>query len=637
MDKRTNSRIFRKRSVIDVLATLFNEWQQRSPALARAFEFDLSGLRADRYPPRELTRQVNESDAHFVRRLLRREGITVFAKAGPAKGEQLLQGDATVHTLFAASRNLAHAPGALPAALANDADTRYENTFTCVRRGVPLAPAYDPQADLPPAHLLTGTIVGAEGEEVFCDEDGRVRVRVHGLDPADHAHAQGAGTNGNAGDSAPIRVASSLAGAHFGASFLPRVGMEVLLGCLGGDPDRLVIIGVLGNGAHPPATFSHAGGLPGNRYLSGIKTKEIRGQRYNQLRLDDTPNQISAQLASEHAHSQLNLGYLTQPRENGHGNDRGEGVELRTDAAAALRAAQGMLLTTYARTQASGGQLDRDELIRLLGECAELFKALGDYAGQHGGQAADTAGQHAVAAAFKRWAPGTGTDGADAPSDGAARALMAFGAQAGSVNVTPKTHVTYAGENIDQVAQQHLQLMSGQRLNATAGQGMQLFARGAGVQAVAGEGPMLLQAQAGTLTANAQKGVKITTNEHEVFVSAPKIRLVAEDGSYLELGGGITLGTNGDIKLLSASHQWGGPSTAQAAKSGFGTQPTDQRFKLHYPGEDGDLQAAANKRFRITLDDGRVIEGKTDASGLADLVKDDAMRIAKIDYLKPKL
>ncbi|MET5012937.1 phage baseplate assembly protein V, partial [Burkholderia pseudomallei] len=79
-------------------------------------------------------------------------------------------------------------------------------------------------------------------------EDGRVRVRVHGLDPADHAHAQGAGTIGNAGDSAPIRVASSLAGAYVGASFLPRVGMEVLLGCLGGDPDRLVIIGVLGNG-----------------------------------------------------------------------------------------------------------------------------------------------------------------------------------------------------------------------------------------------------------------------------------------------------------------------------------------------------------------------------------------------------
>lgn len=195
-----------------------------------------------------------------------------------------------VQALFAASRNLAQAAPALPAALAKDADTRYENAFGCVRRGVPLAPAYDPRTDLPPVHLLTGTIVGTEDDEVFCDEDGRVRVRIHGLDPADHAHAQGAGTNDNAGDSAPIRVATSLAGTNFGASFLPRVGMEVLLGCVGGDPDRLVIIGVLSNGAHPPATFSHTGRLPGNRYLSGIKTKEIKGQRYNQLRLDDTSN-----------------------------------------------------------------------------------------------------------------------------------------------------------------------------------------------------------------------------------------------------------------------------------------------------------------------------------------------------------
>jgi len=104
----------------------------------------------------------------------------------------------------------------------------------------------------------------------------------------------------------------------------------------------------------------------------------------------------------------------------------------------------------------------------------------------------------------------------------------------------------------------------------------------------------------------------------------------------------VTLGTNGDIKLLSASHQWGDPSTDQAAKTNFNAQPTNQRFKLHYPGEQdageaGDLPAAANKTFRVTLDDGRVIEGKSDASGLTDLIKNDAMRIAKIEYLKPKL
>ncbi|MEJ8797531.1 DUF2345 domain-containing protein, partial [Trinickia caryophylli] len=215
--------------------------------------------------------------------------------------------------------------------------------------------------------------------------------------------------------------------------------------------------------------------------------------------------------------------------------------------------------------------------------------------------------------------------------------LMAFGAQAGWVSVTPKTHVTYAGENIDQVAQQDLQLTSGQRLSATAGQGMQLFARGTGVQAIAGEGPVLVQAQADTITANAQKGIKIATNENEVVITAPTIRLVAQDGSYIKIGGGVTLGTNGDISLLSASHKWGGPSTQQAAKTAFDNAPTDQRFRLHYPGEDGDKATAANQAYRITLDDGRVIEGKTDAGGLTDMVKDDAMRILKVDILKPSL
>jgi type VI secretion system VgrG family protein len=804
MEKRINSRVFRSQSIIEILRVMLDEWRRYSLVLTQTCEFDLSRLDESRYPAREITRQVNESDAHFVRRLLRREGITVFVKAGQERGERGAVDETPVHTLvfcddpmrlsqasagtvrlhprdagaeerdtitlfalhqrlipgktdrpswdykkartdasdvptnadqgeagndlarlltdtvidiphvgdswgdhdrltrarmlahefeaeiydgasgvrdlavgswftlggdpewdappvdqrqfvitslhhdvwnnlpkgltdrayalFAASRNLNHRAPVLPPELADGSDTRYGNTFSCVRRGVPLNPAYDPHVDLPPAHLLTGVIVGQQGDEVFCDAHGRVRVQIQGLDPADHAHARGAGTQGDANDSAPVRVASSLAGPNFGGMFLPRVGMEVLLGCIAGDPDRLVIIGVLPNGANMPAMFSHTGNLPGNRYLSGLKTKEINGQRYNQLRLDDTPHQISAQLASEHGFSQLNLGYLTQPRSNGQGADRGEGAELRTDAAAALRAAQGILLTTYARTQAGGGQLDREELIRLLGQCGELFEALGRYAGQHGGWAADAAGQGAVASAFEAWKAG------DASAADGSQALLAFGAQAGSVNVTPRTHVTYAGENIDQVAQQHVQLMSGQRFNATAGHGMQLYARGAGVQAIAGEGPVLLQAQADTLTASAQKGIRITTNDNEVLVTAPTIRLVAEDGSYIRIGDGITLGTNTRIVLQAASHEWDGPSTQQVSSASFNSQPTDQQFRLHFPGHTAEAPAlAANQHYRITLDDGRVFEGKSDASGLTSVVKDDVMRIAKVEILKPSL
>ena len=164
----------------------------------------------------------------------------------------------------------------------------------------------------------------------------------------------------------------------------------------------------------------------------------------------------------------------------------------------------------------------------------ELFGALGKYVEQHGGKATDSTAQTDLVSAVKRWDGGTGSDAADAGA-GDPNAIMAFCAAAGSVDATPKTHLTYAGENLDQIAQQHMQLVSGQRFNVTAGQGMQLFARGLGVQAIAGEGPMVLQTQADAFAASAQKGVKISSNENEVLVNAPTIRLVAEDGSYIKI------------------------------------------------------------------------------------------------------
>lgn len=812
LERRINTRIFRTKNVPDTIEILLREWQKKSPALASAFDFDLSGINRSQYPARELIFQFHESDADFIRRLCRRDGIAWFTAAGkrgqapsdsgssdtpvhtlvlfddPMKLPESAAGTIRYHrdaateerdsiTLWSASqqlvpgsvqrtswdykagtmaqvsesnivdqgpagndlsqllsdsvidvphagdswsdydrlgkaRMLAHelqavsvdaASGvrdlavgrwfeltghpevdtrseserqfivtglhhraennlpkdlneraqalfdanrwhfdSLPAARrsthARSSDavgTRYDNTFTCVRRGISLTPAYDPRIDLPRVYPITALVVGPEGEEVYCDELGRIKVQIQGLDPDDHAHAQSVGASGTDRDSAFVRVSTSLAGQSFGHTSLPRVGMEVALDFLNGDPDKMFVTGVLHNGPNKPAAFSHTGALPGNRYVSGIKTKEIKAARYNQLRFDDTPGQVSGQLASEHAYSQLNLGYLTQPRTNGNGDARGEGAELRTDAAAALRAAQGILLTTYARNQASGHQLDRDELIQLLGECSELFKALGDYAGQHGGLAADTGGQNEIATALKGWEPSSNAESSRA---GNPRALMAFGAEAGSINVTPKTHVTYAGENIDQVAQQHLQLMSGQRLNATAGQGLQLFARGKGIQAIAGEGPVTVQSQADSLTANAQKGVLISSSENEVVVTGPTIRFVADDGSYIKIGGGVTLGTNGDISLLSASHKWGGPSTESAPKTAFNSKPTDQRFRLHFTGDTPEAPLpAANQAYRITTDDGRVIEGVTDANGLTETVKDDAMRFLKVDILQPDL
>ncbi len=138
--------------------------------------------------------------------------------------------------------------------------------------------------------------------------------------------------------SAPARACAMpppSASEGFGHQFIPRVGDEVLIEFLHGDIDRPIAVAVIHNGRRPTAAFSGARGLPGNRTLSGILTREHNGSGANELLFDDTTGQPRARLASTHQASELNLGYLTHPRADGQADPRGQGAELRTDAAAA--------------------------------------------------------------------------------------------------------------------------------------------------------------------------------------------------------------------------------------------------------------------------------------------------------------
>jgi len=111
------------------------------------------------------------------------------------------------------------------------------------------------------AGLYSARITGPEGEKIHVDEFGRVKVRFRW----DRA---GSGTDTS---SCWIRVAQAAAGAWGGTWFLPRVGDEVLVAFLDGDPDRPVVTGsVYGKDAKPPF-------LPGaNRAQSGIRTRSYK-------------------------------------------------------------------------------------------------------------------------------------------------------------------------------------------------------------------------------------------------------------------------------------------------------------------------------------------------------------------------
>jgi type VI secretion system secreted protein VgrG len=781
MEQRTNTRVFRNASEVDITEVMLAEWRG-NPVLARAFEVDLSQV-TGKYPVREFTMQHNESDAHFLRRLWKRRGLSWFIR--PGKASEAGSNDTPAHTLvlfddastltqnaagtvryhrddgtegrdsitawspvrtlrpgsvarhswdyaqaglmassgqarsqqgtlgdqFAASledylidmphagdtgddyrrlgdlrllrheyeskcfhgegsvRDLCvgqwigltdhpeidthppeerefvvtaltvHAENNLPKTLSDKAQrllgancweagpdaaaleqasdergVRYSNHFTCVRRGIPIVPAFDPRADLPRPRLQSAIVVGPDGEEVHCDQYGRVKIRFPGARTQDHSHAQGAGASATDRDSAWVRVASTWASNQWGTITLPRVGDEVMVDFVGGDPDKPIIVGQVYNGTAPPPTFSHAGSLPGNKYLAGIKSKEVQGARYNQLRLDDTPGQINAQLASEHAHSELNLGWLTHPRHDGKGEARGEGAELRSDRAVVVRAAQLMLLTTQAMLQAQGKQLERGPLETLLENSHSLLEALGQYAEQHNALAVDLDAHKKINTDLRNAEQGTNTQPSGASADPGGAPLIAHYAEGGFASATPYSSVNYSGQHQNLIAQRNIQLVAGDHFNVNAGKGISLFAHKDGIKQIAHHGKFEIQAQHDSIDVAADQNVKISAINGEVIIVASKKITLVSGGAYLTIGDGkIEHGCPGEFTVKAGMHNWAGPASASQAMQKFSEGSIDFNERFVLTNKLGD--PVANRKYEIKRADGTILRGVTDALG----------------------
>jgi type VI secretion system secreted protein VgrG len=158
--------------------------------------------------------------------------------------------------------------------------SEYRNTFTCLPDSAPFRPAR-----LTPKPVVQGTqpalVVGPGGEEIYTDKYGRIKVQFYWdrLGKKDE------------NSSCWIRVTQPWAGKRWGASFWPRIGQEVIVGFVEGDPDRPIVVGAVYNAEQMPPY--QGGGLDGkhanDNKVSGIKTSSTKGgSGYNELRFDDT-------------------------------------------------------------------------------------------------------------------------------------------------------------------------------------------------------------------------------------------------------------------------------------------------------------------------------------------------------------
>jgi type VI secretion system secreted protein VgrG len=148
----------------------------------------------------------------------------------------------------------------------------YHNSYTAFPKDTPFRPWPDVQKPLI-AGTQTATVVGKSGEEIWTDKYGRIKVLFH--------WDQVGAADENA--SCWVRVAQGWAGKSWGAWFLPRIGQEVVISFLEGDPDRPLVTGSVYN-AEQTVPY----GLPSEQTKSTLKSNSSKGGGgFNELRFED--------------------------------------------------------------------------------------------------------------------------------------------------------------------------------------------------------------------------------------------------------------------------------------------------------------------------------------------------------------
>lgn len=465
----------------------------------------------------------------------------------------------------------------------------------------------------------TAIVVGAG--PVHTDRDHRIKLQFHWQRGASGSvrepHPTG-GSNAPASDASGswVRVAQSVAGANWGANFVPRVGQEVLVNFIGGDIDRPVVIGAAYNGRGQPdaqgnqvaaggagATGSAPAWFPGTQggpmehahpaALSGHKSQELATSASgtggaNQLVLDDSPGQGRIELASSSTHSRLQLGHLRQQQDNQLLAPRGHGLDLGTTAHGALRAGAGLLLSTHARG-AQAAQMDAAEPQQQLATGRELLRTLTDSAVQHQATLAGQLAELPSDAALNATDDSLGITQTLGGSEGGAQEIggglgtvpawgrpdLLLASPAGIAAHTPTDFIAISGTTTSLTAGHDIAHLAQGHHALAAKDGLVLYTYGqatdpakpnqeTGLKLHAASGSVNLQAQASAANLAADQAIEVASTQAMVRIAAPTHVLLAAAGAAIKLDGNITLTAPGGVYLRASMKELTGGAIASA-------------------------------------------------------------------------
>ncbi|WP_175019544.1 type VI secretion system Vgr family protein [Burkholderia contaminans] len=324
------------------------------------------------------------------------------------------------------------------------------------------------------------------------------------------------------GTSRPVRFAKPYSGDNYGHHFPLIDGAEVAIVHTDGDPNRPVIIGAMHDSVHPDLVNN----LNHTRNL-------IRTAAQNELRMEDKEGNEHVHLITPFQASQLNLGFMVDTDRKA----RGKGAELATYGHAAIRAADGVLVSAEAQPGAAGDQLAMQDADATFAQAEEILRSLNDAAN-------------------------------------AAKALQAEANQQRELiekklsRLQKPVIVASAPEGVGIASGQHVQVAARRQMFVTAGDGFDLgvmkritvaageaisfLAAKLGIRLFAAKGKVQIQAQGDGMELMAMRDMQMSSSDGEITITGRKGVTIGDgSGAYIKLSGGkIVLGSPaGEIEL----------------------------------------------------------------------------------------
>ncbi len=563
------------------------------------------------------------------------------------------RGDDARFSVLAVDHHAANNLGARAAELLSSSDVEagsYRNELLAQPAAVPIIPL--PVAKMP-ARSQIALVVGLPDAAVTTERDHRIKIQFpwqRGAAPnaggLTETGPRSTGKTGNAPGNDQsgtwVRVAEWLSGANWGSHFLPRLGTEVLVDFLDADIDRPIIVGQLYNGADlPPFSAGHEAGANHPGVLSGWMSHNHEAG-HNQWVVDDAPGQLRTRLATSENAGQLGLGHLIEqaPESATRGAWRGSGFEMRTDGWLAVRAGEGILISTTARPNGQSTQMDMAEAVSQLKAASETAKALSDAASRQNALplAANQAQTDFIAAVdpqkdgkftasvggqpAQKAQPGSRelTD----PTERFAQPFIVAEAPSDIGLSSPASTLLYAGAHLHATVQQDLHVAAAHTFAASVGESASWFSHAGGIKSIAQAGTHTLQANTDQLEILADQSFTVTSSNDEIHILAKeKIVLQAGQSSVTLEGGNITFACPGTFSVKGSGNAFMGPGSSPARLEGLPDTRVDianEQFHLVHEGTDIPL---ANQPYKITASNGEEFYGVTDANGLTERIKTD--------------